>query len=85
MESSLRVHFLSDSMLKRLDSTFRYIGYSNYEGIIPAPGCEIEKICDLTTRYCHESELIVACFGINNLLNGCSVKHCMYLFDLFVF
>jgi len=78
---SLSVTFLSDSMWRRLQSTFDDISYSEYDSVHFVPGCEIAKMSELAEKYCTESQLIVVNAGINNLLNGCSVTHCMREYD----
>ena len=76
-----RVHFLSDSMLKRLDTAFTSIDYKMYEAVIPMPGCLISKMSEMASINCRNSELIVMLAGINNLLNGFSVAHCMHSYQ----
>ena len=78
---SLKVSYLSDSMLKHLDSTFAKLGHIPHGNIHSVPGSEISKISELAQEFCTDSDLIVVNAGINNLLNGFSISNCMYCYD----
>ena len=78
---SLKVSYLSDSMLKHLDSTFAKLGHIPHGSIHSVPGSEISKISELAQEFCTDSDLIVVNAGINNLLNGFSISNCMYCYD----
>ena len=78
---SLNVSFLSDSMWRLLDSTFRSISYTDYDSVHFAPGCQIDKMAELAQKFCGQSDLIVINVGVNNLLNGFGVTNCMYDYD----
>ena len=69
MTMSFKVKFLSDSMWKRLDATFAYVGYASYDSVHSVPGAQINKMTDLAEQFCRDSHLIVINCGINNLLN----------------
>jgi len=64
-----------------LNATFADIGYSQYDSVHFVPGCQVGKISDLAVTYCTDSQLIVVNAGINNVLNGYSVAHCMREYD----
>jgi len=81
MTMSFKVKFLSDSMWKRLDATFAYVGYASYDSVHSVPGAQINKMTDLAEQFCRDSHLIVINCGINNLLNGYSVCNCMFAYD----
>ena len=78
---SFNVSFLSDSMWRNLDATFAIIGYKEYDSVHFVPGCQIDKMYELAEKFCTQSDLIVVNAGINNLLNGYSVAHCMRKYD----
>jgi len=78
---SFKVKFLSDSVWKRLDATFAYVGYASYDSVHSVPGAQINKMTDLAKQFCRDSHLIVINCGINNLLNGYSVSNCMFAYD----
>jgi len=78
---SLNVSFLSDSMWRRLDSTFRSVSYTDYDSVHFAPGCQIDKMAELAQKCCSQSDLIVINVGVNNLLNGFGLANCMYDYD----
>jgi len=44
---SFKVKFLSDSVWKRLDATFAYVGYASYDSVHSVPGAQINKMTDL--------------------------------------
>ena len=52
---SFKVKFLSDSMWKRLDATFAYVGYASYDSVHSVPGAHINKMTDLAEQFCRES------------------------------
>ena len=80
MDKGLSVSFLSDSMLKHLETAFETLGYDAYSSVQCRPGSEISVMSGLAKSYCQDSDLIVIKTGINNLLNGYSVSNCIHLY-----
>ena len=76
----LRVTFLSDSMLKFVESVFIDLGYDSYERVVAIRGSKIEIVSELASEKCTDSDLIVIKSGINNILDGYSLSNCMYLY-----
>ena len=78
---SLKVDFLSDSMLKRIDTTFNHLHYTRYHAVYSVPGSEIDKMKHLFESHSTDTDLIIVNCGINNLLNGYSVNNCIHEYD----
>ena len=76
----LRVTFLSDSMLKFVESVFIDLGYDSYERVVAIRGSKIEIVSELASENCKDSDLLVIKSGINNIMDGYSVSNCMYLY-----
>ena len=48
----LRVTFLSDSMLKFVESVFIDLGYDSYERVVAIRGSKIEIVSELASENC---------------------------------
>ena len=77
----MAVTYLSDSMWKYLLSAYQDIGYEEYRQIVAVPGSELSIMEKLGAEYCQGTDLIVMCSGINNVLNGYSVRNIVYLYE----